>query len=329
MRQRVSRRSFLKGIGQAAMLLAIPPRTAPFVAPQPAARTWTTTGHVVPELSSFDTTLQNFMQARNISGSALAVTRNSKLVLARGYTWRDDPDDLIVEPTSLFRLASITKPFTATAVLRLVQDNQLDLNASITTLLNLSPPPGQSPDSRLSQVTVRRLLQHLGGWDRDIAFDPMFRDAIIANAIGVPLPIAKTQIATYMTGQSLQHDPGTTYAYSNYGYSLLGQIIEAVSGQSYDSYIAANILLPLRITRVALGRTLLPYRLATEVKYHSQYQDPTVFDSSGTIVPSPYGAWNLENMDSHGALLASAIDVVKFATAFDDPAASPLLAQAT
>jgi hypothetical protein len=105
-------------------------------------------------------------------------------------------------------------------------------------------------------------------------------------------------------------------------YKKFGFVIE---GTSYYSYIIEKILAPLAITRVRLGRTLLPYRLADEVRYHSQYQGTTVFDGSGTTVPSPYGAWNLENMDSHGALLASAVDVVRFATAFDTPAASPIL----
>ena len=107
----ISRRDFLKLAG-ASGLLAILYKQAGSIARSFAAgnQTWTVTGHDVPELVSFDNTMRDFMQARNIPGGALAVTRNSKLVLARGYTYSNDSEDIIVNPTSLFRIAGISKP---------------------------------------------------------------------------------------------------------------------------------------------------------------------------------------------------------------------------
>lgn len=322
-----SRRNFLKLVG-AASLAALAPRSGQRYSARSlalAAKQWTATGHAYTELAGFDNTMQSFMQARNIPGGALAVTRNGRLVLARGYTYSDDVEDLTVQPTSLFRIASISKPLTATAVLRLVQDGHLSLSSKVKDLISLTHPPGQSPDSRLANITIRNLLQHLGGWDRGMTFDPMFRDASIAAALGVSLPISQANILTYTTGQPLQHDPGTTYAYSNYGYCLLGQIITAVTGLPYANYVSQVVFNPLQVTRPTLGHSLPANRLPTEVKYHSQYSAPTVFNSSGSIVPYPYGGWNLENMDSHGGWLASAIDLVRFAASFDDPASSPVL----
>ena len=329
MTNKITRREFLKLASVSSLLAVFPKRVNRLRSLAAETRDWITTGYEFPELASFDNTMRDFMQPRNISGGALAVTRNSKLVLARGYTYRDDDEDIIVEPTSLFRIASISKPITATAILRLVQDGQLDLSAKLTGLLTLTPPPGQFPDPRLTDITVLNLLQHLAGWDRNLAFDPMFYDLILSDALGVPLPIAKTDIATYMTGQLLQHAPGTTYAYSNYGYSLLGQIIEAVTGQSYQSYVKQKVFNPLDVTRMVLGRTLPAYRLPDEVKYHTQYYGITVFDESGSYVPWPYGGWNLENMDAHGGWLASAVDIVRFASTFDDPGSSPVLNSAS
>lgn len=195
--------------------------------------------------------------------------------------------------------------------------------------MTLVPPAGQTPDPRLANITVRNLLQHLGGWDRSSTFDPMFRDAIISAALGESLPISQASILTYMTGQPMQHDPGTTYAYSNYGYCLLGRVVAAVTGKSYQEYIKQKVFTPLAVSRPILGRTLPAYRLSTEVKYHSQFSAPTVFSSSGANVPRPYGGWNLENMDSHGGWLASAIDLVRFASSFDDPATCPILNSAS
>lgn len=321
----VSRREFLKLAGATGLLATLPRALSNVHALSSTAKDWMATGLEVPELASFDTAMQDFMQARNISGGSLAVTRNSELVFARGYTYSDDAEDIVVEPTSLFRIASISKPITATAVIRLMQDNQLDLSAKLTDILTLPSPA----DPRLVDVTVLNLLQHLGGWDRGIAGDPMFRDRTIANLFALPLPISKADIVTYMTGRSLQHTPGTVFAYSNYGFSLLGLIIEAVTGQSYTDYIKENVFAPLIVTQPQMGRTLPAYRLPEEVKYHSQYTGRTVFDGSGTQVPSPYGAWNLDNMDSHGGWLMSAVDLIRFASTFDYPTSSPVLSPAS
>ena len=329
MSTKISRREFLKMAAAAGLLALAPGVTARTRSLSGSGKQWIASGYPFTQLASFDNTLQDFMQARNISGGALAVTRNSRLVLARGYTYTDDAQDLTVQPTSLFRIASLTKPITATAVLQLVQDGRISLDEKVSHVLTLMPPPGQSPDPRLANVTLRNLLQHLGGWDRALTFDPMFRDAIISSALGAPLPISKANITTYMTGQPMQYNPAATYAYSNYGYCLLGQVIVVVTGKPYPDYIEQTLFKPLSVSRPALGRTLPVYRRPTEVKYHSQYSGVTVFDNSGANVPYPYGGWNLENMDSHGGWLASAIDLVRFAASFDAPAACPFLNSAS
>ena len=235
--------------------------------------------------------------------------------------------DIVVQPTSLFRTASLSKQITSAAALCLVQDGKLDLRARVTELLPLAPPPGRRPDPRLPDITALNLLQHLGGWDRDLAFDPMWHDHGISEALGVSLPISKADIRHYMTGQPLQHQPGTTYAYSNYGYSLLSHIIERAAGQPYEDYVHQRVLAPLGITQMALGRTLLHHRRWGEARYHTQYRGLTVMDNSRSDLPFAYGGFNLENMDSHGGWLASAVDLVRFAATFDEPSSSSILDQ--
>ena len=75
-------------------------------------------------------------------------------------------------------------------------------------VLDLQPPPGRTADPWLDEVTVDHLLYHTGGWDRDQTFDPMFLDELIAASLGVDRPISKDDIATYMTGQPMQFEPG-------------------------------------------------------------------------------------------------------------------------
>jgi N-acyl-D-amino-acid deacylase len=117
----------------------------------------------------------------------------------------------------------------------------------------------------------------------------------------------------------LNFDPGTNYAYSNFGFCVLGRVIEKVTAQAYDAYVKANVLAPMDIHAMRIGRSLLADRAAKEVKY---YDYPgagpvqCVFPGVG-LVPTPYGGFYVEAMDSHGGWIASAIDLVRFMTALD------------
>ena len=125
--------------------------------------------------------MRSLVEARNIPGVSLALTRNGDLVLARRYTFNDGSEDRAVEPHSLFRVVSLTKPITAAPVLRLVQDSKLDPSARLRDLPDLVRLPGRSPDPILRSSTVRYLLQHLNGWYRGLIFDPQFHDSNRVN----------------------------------------------------------------------------------------------------------------------------------------------------
>jgi CubicO group peptidase (beta-lactamase class C family) len=334
---RFSRRDFgrLAGAAGAAAVLAARPGTARAVrtaragvAPA-AVRTaagagdrglWRVTGPILRGLEDFDDTVMSFMRERSIPCGSLAVARAGRLLLARGYSWgARAPRD--AGPASLFRTASISKPVTATAVLRLIQDGRLRPSDRMTDLLRVGTPA----DPRLGQVTVSRLLRHLGGWDREVSGDPMFDDAAIAEALGRPLPISQDDIVRYVTARPLDHAPGTAFAYSNYGYLLLGRIIERVTGRPYAAYVRDAVLAPLGITRMRLGRTLMP--AAGEVPYYSQYKGTTVMDPSGAQVAAPYGTFNQENNAFNCGWLATAVDLVRLARVYDG--VTPVLSAGT
>jgi len=276
---------------------------------------WQPIGPDVDELAAFDQTIKEFMVEHKVPCAGLAVTCRGRLVLARGYNWSSITRQP-VGPESLFRIASLSKSITAVAVMRLAEQGGLSLDDRLVDLLDISPPPGRPSDPRLRQITVRHLLQHLGGWDRDKAFDPMFQDERIARELNVSLPIRTEHIIRFMAGQPLQHDPGTTMSYSNFGYCLLGRIIEKRTGLSYGDYVRTELLAPLGITRTRLGHSNFEDRAADEVEYQTD---------SG----SAYGAFNVENMDSHGGWIASAVDLARFAAAFDNPDNCPILSRAS
>lgn len=274
--------------------------------PSRATSGWYVTGHGGP--AGFDAVIQGFMRARGIPCGSLAITCGGRLVLARGYSCGTASR---TQPTSLFRIASVSKPVTATAVLRLVQDGRLTLEDRPARILRLST----AADPRLDDVTVLHLLRHTGGWDRRISGDPMFDDATIAGALGTRLPIRQDDVIAYVTARGLDHAPGTRYAYSNYGYLLLGKIIERVTGRPYADHVRQTVLRPLGIRRMRLGRTLV--RTDGEVPYSSQLDGPTVMDPSGRTVPGPYGTFNQENNAFNCGWLASAVDLARFATVYD------------
>jgi len=289
-------------------------------------RDFEVTGVEEPALASFDTTVMSFMQSHDITGGALAVTKDGRVLLERGYTYRPTEDDITVQPNSLFRIGSISKPITAVAVLRLVEQGRLDLSDRVLDVLDLKARPGDVADPRLRDITIRHLLEHLGGWDRDETFDPMFRDREIARILNKDLPISQQDIITYMNGQELQHDPGTTYAYSNYGYLLLGRVIERVTGVDYETFVVDEVLAPLGVNEMQLGGNLEESRLPNEVAYHVEGRWQSVFSENARVKPA-YGGWNQENLDAHGGWVGSVGDLARFASSFDMPESHAVLDQ--
>ena len=292
------------------------------------------TGAANSDLEPFDRLMTSFVRENKVPGASLAVTRNSRLVYARGFGYAEVEHEEPVQPAALFRIASVSKPITAVAVLHLVERNKLKLENKVIDRMKLSPflMPGTKPDERWKHITIRHCLQHTGGWDREKTYDPIGRPRVIAKALQSELPVSPAQIVRYMMGQPLDFDPGERYAYSNLGYLVLGRILEAVTGQGYATYVKKEILSPLGIKTMRLGRALLQHRGEGEVKYYDakNRRGPALYPPLvGQAVPLQYGAENLEAFEAHGGWIASAVDLVRFATAWDNPARSPLLREKT
>ena len=305
--------------------------TLPLAAhPDKQAEPLPVTGVPAPELASLDELLLAFLRENEIAGASLAITKEGRLVYARGFGWADPDGQVKVSPTSLFRIASISKPITAVAILMLIERGKLKLDDKAFDLIALQPLPGRERDPRLKDITVRHLLEHTAGFDRAKSFDPMFRPVMIAKELDVPPPAQPEHIIRYMLGQPLDFDPGSRHAYSNYGYCVLGRIIERVSGQAYETFVRHEVLKPLGITRTKLGKTLV--RAADEVRYRdakSRTAPAILGPDFGKPVPAPYGAWHLEAMDAHGGWISSAVDLVRFAAALDRPQQCPILKSAS
>ncbi len=292
------------------------------------ARTAVSTGETDPRMVSFDRMMSAFLERHQVPGAALAVTDQGRLVYARGFGYADVADKQKVEPTSLFRIASLSKPITAVAALQLAEQGRLNLDDKVFDLLDWSKLAGgeDSYDERLESITAGHLLHHRGGWDRSQSFDPMFQSVRFAEAQDEPPPAEAEVVIRAMFGQPLDFAPGERYAYSNYGYCLLGRIIEKISGEPYEDYVKKYVLSPLGVQSMAVGHTRLEDRLEHEVRYYDPRTGRSVFARDrNKPVPQPYGAWYLEAMDAHGGWVASAVDLARFAAAFDRPEACKIL----
>lgn len=289
------------------------------------------TGKLRKKLRAFDDMMSDFLQKHRAPGAALAVTRNSRLMYARGFGLADVDNEIPVQPDSLFRIASISKPVTAVAVMQLAEKSRFGLDDRIFQKLPATEWLPEKHDQRLHDITIRHLLQHRAGWDREKSFDPIGRPEDVARVLGKSLPVNAADVTRYTLTLPLDFDPGVRYAYSNVGYLLLGRLIEIASGQSYVDYVRQNVLAPVGITRMQLGRAWKDDLAPGEVRYDSgSRQGPAVNGPHiGAKVPVAYGAENIEAFEAHGGWIASAIDLVRFASAFDHLETSRLLKAAS
>lgn len=289
-----------------------------------AAQDVPTTGVANPSLAGFDREMLAFLAKHDIPGGALAVMREGKLIYARGYGWADVESKTPVRPDSLFRLASLSKIITAVGVMKLVESGKLTLDRpAIEYLGSLRPGPGKSVNPQFATVTLRQLLWHVGGWNRNATpggYDPMFQNEKVTSELGVPSPAACTDVIRWMMSRPLDAEPGTKYAYSNFGYCILGRVIEKVTGKSYESFMRDDVLARMGIGRMWIGSSLPQGRRPDEVKYYAASgasPAASVFPELPKQVPATYGAWDLRTLDSHGGWIASAIDFARLIRAID------------
>jgi N-acyl-D-amino-acid deacylase len=282
-----------------------------------------TSGAAEPRLAALEKTLQGYFHAEGIRGATVAVSRESRLLYSRGFGFRDAEELELLPPDALLRIASVTKPITAIAVRKLMRDGKLRAGTPVFDLLELEPPDGQTLDPRWKQITVEHLLSHRGGWDRDEktpenpeGFDPMFHPIEIAKSLRVTPPLRPESFVRYMLGQSLQFTPGSKRVYSNFGYCVLGRVIEKASDAEYIECLNQDVFRPLGIKDIRLGRTLLKARDPREPVYLDAGEAENVMDGSGTKVRWPDGGFLLEGMDAHGGLIATAPELIKVLDAY-------------
>jgi CubicO group peptidase (beta-lactamase class C family) len=239
-------------------------------------------------LALINDAITDYMDTNDVPGLSLAISRDGQLVYAKGWGQADQAADEWVHPHHRFRIASVSKPITAAAVVKLADLCGLNLDATVFgpgALLGNSfgtPPYSVAEEA----ITLRQLLYHTAGWDTDGIWqvgtdDP--DDAIdwqLDNASGEPV-----------------NTPGTAYDYMNIGYAVAGRVIEKRSGRSYEKFVQDELLAPSCVTEMEIGGRTLAERKPGEVVYYQSYQG------------SPYNL-SPRRMDAHGGWIAKPIDLL-------------------
>ncbi len=286
------------------------------------------TGELGQNLEPINELLLKTLTDNNIPGATVAVARDGVIVFERGFGYSDLEQQTPMAANTSMRIASISKPITAVAVLLLAEDGKLKLDDHVIQYLIRDKKYAlpKDADPVWSRVTIRHLLQHSGGWNSDKSKDPMFELVEITRALDLKKIARIPDIVRYQLSRPLDFEPGTEYQYSNFGYCLLGRVIEAASGQPYESFVAERILKPAGMTQTRLGKSKLANRAEDEAHYYTQTLKtyPAIWDvapggKSGKfeLVQAPYGQSELAVMDSAGAWTSTASDLVRFAVAID------------
>lgn len=271
--------------------------------------------------SDIENQINQLLKRENLTGGAsVAVSRYGKMVYSQGFGWADREKDTRVEPYHMFRVASVSKLITAVGIMKMVEEGILSLDDKIfgkKGILN-DPQYLNYLDKRVEKITVHHLLNHSGGWTTRWG-DQMFMAPAIAATQNIPLPISIEDIITFSLSKRLHFEPGTSSYYSNLGFGILGEVIAKKAGMTYEKYIQTQILYPLGIYDMRLGRSYRDERFDLEVKYYESDTLYKVDDFCGREEPvrRSYGGTDIYTLGAAGGWIASSTDLMKLLLAID------------
>jgi N-acyl-D-amino-acid deacylase len=263
-----------------------------------AVRAGPPAGQVGRGLENLDELMVATVKQHKLPGAAMAICQDGRLVFARGYGFANLKTSEPMTPLSRINLASCTKPFTAAAVLRLVDDGKLNLDDPVFRRLKGIKLP-DSPDPRIFKITARQLLYHTSGLPRDPK-GPRKVDTL-------------EEYLSHGLPSQLESEPGLRSSYSNLGYLVLRLVVSQAAGEEYEKHTIKQVLTPAGAgnMRLSLNRgELLPGEVQ---RYLLGSLEPV---KPGQPLPPGGGSW-----------VASSIEVMRFMTALDGGRGTPLISK--
>jgi D-alanyl-D-alanine carboxypeptidase len=230
------------------------------------------------------------MLSRHTAGVSVAVARDGRVILARGYGMAKLEHSVAVTPETVFHIASISKNILAAVVLQLVDEGKLRLDDDVTKYVPEAPTQGR-------QVTVRQLLNHTSG---------IYSFTSLPNAAdNERLELTHEQVLGLIKDRPFDFEPGTRWRYDNSAFYLAGMVVERVTKQEYGAYVREHVFKPLGMSSASLcyARMVVPH-LASGYEV-----------DGGALVNAAFVSWKLPF--AAGAVCATATDLAKWQAALD------------
>lgn len=289
-------------------------------------------------VKSIDKWMGKYLTSNNLRGAALAIVDGTRLVYAKGYTYAEPgpmyPD---IEPTTLFRLGSVSKTFCAVAVWKaLAEDPARSRSSKMQKVLALEPEEGDSIPAGFADVTIRHLLESNSGIDQ-------FGMSKTLNRVqrdGGEQPLTAARIARAVAGLPMSGVPGAMTdgkqdtQYGKVDYFLLGLVAAELAGTAdFDSALKKLVLDPLHMTRTRGARAKIEDRTDDEARHHMPGIEtgPSEMhaDVPRPIMPLQYAGSNCEVYDGAGGVSAAVVDVARLGAMFACRAGNPIFPAAT
>jgi D-alanyl-D-alanine carboxypeptidase len=208
-----------------------------------AAFAFAVTLAAIAHADTTDDYLRAQMQAQHIPGLSIAVVRDGKLLVAKGYGYANLELKVPASADTVYELASVTKQFIAAAILLLQQDGKLNLDDSVGKFLDIAPPAWKD-------VTLRRLLSMTSGV-KDYISDSLApgEKPLVETRVFPKEDSSADKIIQSIAALPLKFPPGEQFSYSNTGYIILARVITRVTGHEWDQFLDARVFKPLGMTQ--------------------------------------------------------------------------------
>lgn len=272
-----------------------------------------------PELKGLDRKMNAYLRRWQIKGASLAITRNDSLVYAKGYGWADEEKGELMQPGHILRMASVSKLVTATGIMVLQDRGLLSIKDTVFGpygILCDSLFNSVIKDRNHHKITVEHLLRHQGGFYRD----PLFSSRDVKHQMQLDCPPCKEDFYRLVLSRRLRFQPGSWQKYSNFGYLLLSEIIEKVSGKPYEQFIREDVLAPAGCYDMHIAGNYYEDKYPNEVRYYTHEGDGKFiedYSDNGQMVERCYGGNNVPLLSGAGAWCGSPAEIARLVAAID------------
>ena len=264
--------------------------------------------------------ITNFMREWNLKGASVAVTRNGRLVYAKGFGWADEEAGEKMDAGHIMRMASVSKLITAAGIMKLCEEGRIKLSDKVFGPKGILSDSiyADIRDKRFLDITVEHLLRHDGGFTLKYG-DPMFCSLDIARKMDAKAPADKQTMIRFVLSRELGNAPGRRVSYSNVGYLILSQVIEEASGTDYITYIKENILRPAGCYDMHMAYNTSDRKYPHEARYYEPENEKTIpsCDGSGQNVPKSDGGNDVRGLLGAGGWVGSPAEIARFVCAID------------